>query len=270
MRRLTVVIEKRAGETPLEALRAWQAAHPRYAGLPACYAGRLDPLASGKLLVLFGDECKRKERHTKLDKEYEIEVTLDLSTDTGDALGLPAYAERETHPDQASLRRALKAMCGTHQVPYPAFSSKTVGGKPLFQYALEGTLDTLAIPEHEETIYRIRHLRTQRLAKAALEERMLALLALAPRNAERSKALGADFRQDAVRTAWTSLFAQLPEKQFTVLTLRVTCGSGTYMRTLANRIGASLGTRGMALSIRRTRIGKFKNAAGLGMWLTSL
>jgi tRNA pseudouridine55 synthase len=235
MRRHKAVIEKRAGETPLEALRAWQAAHPQYAGLPACYAGRLDPLASGKLLVLFGDECKRKERHTKLDKEYEIEVALDFATDTGDALGLPAYAERDTHPDQASLRRALKAVCGTHQVPYPAFSSKTADGVPLFLHALGGTLDEIEIPVHPETVHSVRILGMERLSRPALEERIVSILA----------------------------FETIPDRSFLVLSLRVRAASGTYMRTLADRIAAELGTRGFALSIRRTHIGR---RLPLGLW----
>jgi tRNA pseudouridine(55) synthase len=254
--RLTAVIEKRAGETPLEALRAWQAAHPRYAGLPACYAGRLDPIASGKLLVLFGDECKRKDRHTKLDKEYEIEVALDFATDTGDALGLPAYAERETHPDQASLRRALKAVRGTHQVPYPAFSSKTVGGVPLFLHALGGTLDEIEIPMHPETVHSVRVLGMERLSRSALEERIVSILALAPRTTDPSKRLGADFRQDEIRAAWRGAFEAIPDRSFIVLSLRVRAASGTYMRTLADRIAAELGARGFALSIHRTRIGR--------------
>ncbi|MES2226116.1 MAG: hypothetical protein V4480_04920 [Patescibacteria group bacterium] len=260
-----VVLEKPRGQTPLETLVAWQALHPQFSTLPASYAGRLDPMASGKLLVLLGEECKKQGEYRKLDKEYEIEVVLDLSTDTGDALGLPAYAEVDTNPDR-KLREVLKHLEGAHMVPYPAFSSKTVSGKPLFQYALEGTLDTITIPDHEETIYQIRLRSLERLTRAGLQERIDTALVSVPRSDEPSKELGADFRQDVIRAGWRVLFAAMPERSFVVLRLRVSCASGAYMRTLASRIGESLETRGFALSIRRSRIGVHNRFGPFRIW----
>jgi len=51
------------------------------------YAGRLDPLAEGLLLVLTGEECKNKEKYLGLDKEYEVDVLFGFATDTYDILG---------------------------------------------------------------------------------------------------------------------------------------------------------------------------------------
>ncbi len=228
------------------------------------YAGRLDPMASGKLLVLLGDECRRRDKYLGLDKEYEIEVLLDLSTDTGDVLGMPAYAGTETHPAKIAVRNALKKEVGMKRVPYPAFSSKTVNGKPLFTYALEGALDTIAIPEHDERVYRIALLGMERMPTDALKERIDALLALAPRTDSESKELGADFRQDAIRVAWNETLSGVKERDFAILRLRVICSSGTYMRTLAGRIAATLGTTGLALSIHRTWIGRLRFGIKVG------
>jgi tRNA pseudouridine55 synthase len=252
-----VLLDKKVGQTPLAAIDAWREANPAYATVSATYAGRLDPMAEGKLLVLVGDECRLQDRYRNLDKEYEIEVLLDLSTDTGDVLGVPTYAETETVPKAYVLAKVLHAQTGTHTVPYPSFSSKTVAGKPLFQYSLEGTLNSIEIPSHAETIYRISELGYTELSKGALRERIQAMLSLAPRADAPTKRLGEDFRQDRIRAAWDDLFDAIPDRSFFVLRLRVTCASGTYMRTLASRIGSALGTKGMALSIRRTRVGKF-------------
>ncbi|HEX5774545.1 MAG TPA: hypothetical protein VFY28_01110 [Candidatus Paceibacterota bacterium] len=249
-----IVIEKEVGETPLMAIEKWRHAEGILNSLPLSYAGRLDPMASGKLLVLIGDECKQQEQYTKLDKEYEIEILLDISTDTGDVLGMPAYADTNTHPDKSAVKAALRAVTGTHVVPYPAFSSKTVNGKSLFLYALEGTLDTIEIPTHKETVYRIKQLGTASLSEDALQTRVMEMLSLAPRSDEPSKVLGADFRQDEIRARWGVMFASMPTREFVVLRLRVSCASGTYMRTLASRIARELGTTGFALSIRRTMI----------------
>lgn len=44
---------------------------------------------------------------------------------------------------------------------------------------------------------------------------------------------------------------------FPTLEIRVTCGKGTYIRSLARDIGRSLHTGGMLTALRRTRIGRF-------------
>lgn len=262
-----IVLHKSRGQTPLAAIEKWKLQHPEYHEVRACYAGRLDPMAEGKLLVLLSDECRRLKKYTRLDKEYEIEVLLDLATDTGDVLGLPAYTAHETHPLHADVRRALNAVTGTHRVPYPAFSSKTMHGKPLFVYALEGTLDAIPIPEHDETIHRIKLLSEEAWPIGTVKTYLENALAVVPRSKEESKRLGDGFRQDLIRVGWRTLFEQIPERKFTVLGLRVACASGTYMRTLAERIGHELGTTALALSINRTEIGQYKKIGPFGFWV---
>lgn len=70
------VIYKNIGETPLEALERFRADHVEYKNEPMTYAGRLDPMASGKLIILIGEECKNKDEYLKLDKEYEVDILL--------------------------------------------------------------------------------------------------------------------------------------------------------------------------------------------------
>lgn len=260
-----VIIEKLVGETPLAALGRWKEANPAYKELPASYAGRLDPMASGKLLVLLGEECKRQKAYTKLDKEYEIEVLLDAGSDTGDALGLVEYAGKETRVERGALRKALRAELGVHVCAYPQFSSKTVGGKPLFLHALLGGISAINIPEHKEHIYRIKVQDISTISSEALAVRINEFLARVPKSGEPSKLLGADFRIEDVRASWEKLFSEAGQRTFTVLSLRVSCGSGTYMRSLAGRIGQALGTRGLALSINRTKIGTY----WMGWWVRS-
>jgi len=226
-------------------------------------------MASGKLLVLLGDECKKQNRYRGLDKEYEIQVLLGFSTDTGDALGMPAYDALASEIDQKFIKTILSSEVGTKEVPYPAYSSKTVNGKPLFQYALEGTLEQVSIPTHPEIIYTIAVHGIERIGTAALRTLLESTLAKAPRAPEASKALGADFRQDQIRSAWEVLFTGIPEQEFLILKLRVACASGTYMRTLAERIGKQLGTEGLALAIHRTRIGRYVKFPLFGFWTRS-
>jgi tRNA pseudouridine55 synthase len=39
--------------------------------------------------------------------------------------------------------------------------------------------------------------------------------------------------------------------------LRVICGSGTYMRSIADSLGREVGIPALALSIKRTKVGKW-------------
>lgn len=256
-----VVLDKKVGETPLMALSAWKGANPAYAVMSASYAGRLDPMASGKLLVLLGYECKKQKNYTKLDKEYEIEVLLDIGSDTGDALGIVERSGQETRPDSVLVKSILKREIGSHERAYPAFSSKTVSGKPLFLHALEGKLHEIQIPMHEERIYGITLVDMRRMSSADLRMRIEKFLALVPKSDEPSKALGADFRIDAARSSWERVFEDT--REYTLVRLKVTCASGTYMRSLAARIGEALETLALALSIHRTKIGKYWN----GFWV---
>lgn len=257
-----VVLEKKIGETPLMALSAWKDRHPKYKEMSASYAGRLDPMASGKLLVLLGDECKKQDRYTGLDKEYEVEVLLDVGSDTGDVLGVVSPSNVDTRTSESLVRQVLQREVGVHERAYPVYSSKTVNGKPLFLHALEGTLNSIQIPTHKERIYSAKLVGMEKISQEQLKMRIEDLLSRAPTSDEPSKVLGADFRIKDVRSSWDQMFGN-SARSYVVLKIRVVCASGTYMRSLAGRVGEALGTRALALSIHRTKIGKCWN----GLWL---
>lgn len=50
---------------------------------------------------------------------------------------------------------------------------------------------------------------------------------------------------------------EILEYSFPLLKLRVSCGSGTYIRSLAHDIGEKLGTSALLAELERTRVGKF-------------
>jgi tRNA U55 pseudouridine synthase TruB len=53
------------------------------------YAGRLDPLAEGLMIVLTGDDCMKKDEYTNMSKQYEVHsACLASATDTYDLLGI--------------------------------------------------------------------------------------------------------------------------------------------------------------------------------------
>src|SRR3982750_4531802 len=66
---------------------ALQQAKRLYGARKAGHAGTLDPLASGLLVVLFGEATKLSSVLLDADKEYVATVKLGEATSTGDAEG---------------------------------------------------------------------------------------------------------------------------------------------------------------------------------------
>ncbi|MDB5238840.1 MAG: truB, partial [Candidatus Parcubacteria bacterium] len=159
-----VFVNKQLGETPLEALARYRATRPDLvATTPMTYAGRLDPMASGTLLVLGGDECKNKDKYLALDKEYEIEVLFGMTTDTYDALGLATLG------DQGSAQIDVAKYVGKIAQEYPAYSSKTVDGIQLHELARAGNLPE-EMPVKEVEIYSIEKIGERKIGAADLQK----------------------------------------------------------------------------------------------------
>ncbi len=262
-----VVIEKPVGATPLLAMESWRRATPGMDGIPLAYAGRLDPLASGKLLVLIGEECKQQGTYHGLAKEYEFSVLFGVASDTGDVMGRLRYVPPPPI-DRAALRAAAKSLVGSHQFPYPAFSSKPVQGKPLHTWAALGRLDEIEIPTYTARIYSLACTNITTTDRRTVFTEARAKIDSIPPVTELRKALGNDFRRDVIRADWDAfLAAGLPEDQWTIAQFTATVGSGTYIRSLAPEIGQLFKTPALAFHIHRTQIGRFQPLPwGFGWW----
>ncbi len=82
-------IYKPLGKTPLEALRKLRAKKKISPEHSLTYAGRLDPMASGVLIILQNADQKNKEYFLILGKTYDVEFLFGFSSDSFDLLGLP-------------------------------------------------------------------------------------------------------------------------------------------------------------------------------------
>ncbi|MFN4181304.1 MAG: hypothetical protein ACK4FA_01220 [Candidatus Paceibacteria bacterium] len=245
-----ILLHKKEGETPLEALGVFRRKHPAYARVPMTYAGRLDPMASGALLVLVGEECKHKEKYLSLDKEYEFEILFGVSTDTYDILGKIQQAdilENSKIPEKDLLKKIKKHLLyfkGKFTQKYPIYSSKTVHGKPLFEYGREGI--DVEVPQREVSVKKLQllHLRkiTSKKLLANIEKRI-------------GKVKG-DFRQAEILSNWREVLKNKKESYY-VGYFRIACSSGTYVRGIAYGLGESLGIPALAHKIKRTKIGKY-------------
>lgn len=261
-----IVIDKRIGETPLQSVLTYKEANPEFQDLPMAYAGRLDPMASGKLLIVVGEECKRQEEYHSLDKEYEFEVLLGSSSDTGDVLGLIDWKEATDISDK-HLKEVAEGLVGPLSLPYPNFSSRTVKGKPLHTWTLEDRLDEIEIPSADTDIYKLSLMCVRSVSVEDVYHDALMRIESIPTVTEVSKALGRDFRRSEVRVAWAVWLEHHKGQKVQIARFRCVATSGTYMRSLAGEIGRRLGSTGLAYSIHRSKIGIYRRLPfGFGYW----
>jgi tRNA pseudouridine55 synthase len=211
------------------------------------YAGRLDPMAAGVLVILTGEKNKERETYTGLDKDYEFEFALGIETDTYDTLGkVTAAAGGPAAADLDSVRDALKKYQGTIIQRYPPFSSKVIDGTPMFILARKGLLKDSEIPSHEVVASKLELVGSRTVSREEFKKSIF----------DPINAVIGDFRQKEILSHWEAYFATAPE-EFTLYKARVSCGSGFYVRELVHDIGQDLKTRAVTTSILRTRVGEY-------------
>ena len=117
--------------------RALQEAKRLLGAKKAGHAGTLDPLASGLLLLLFGEATKFAGPLLDADKEYLATLKLGERTSTGDAEG-EVLEVRPVHASAADLAAVLERFRGAiDQVP-PMHSALKRDGVPLYKLARKG------------------------------------------------------------------------------------------------------------------------------------
>lgn len=246
-----VKLYKKISETPLECIERWKKENSKYNGEKATYAGRLDPMAEGELLLLLGEECKKKDVYLILDKEYELDILFGFQTDSFDILGL--VEKKATFEDlknydlakhQFKIQKYLEKIEKKFSQKYPPFSSKTIDGEPLFKLKKEGRLDEKKIPEKKVEIYEAEWLKDYFVSEQDFKNDLVKRIML----------LRGDFRQEEILKQWEDILRGHKNKNFLVSKIRVVCSSGTYMRSLAKEMGESLGIPALAFKIKRTQI----------------
>ncbi|PIP87204.1 hypothetical protein COW81_01465 [Candidatus Campbellbacteria bacterium CG22_combo_CG10-13_8_21_14_all_36_13] len=234
---------KEMGETPLNVIERFKEENPEYSEEKMTYAGRLDPMAEGLLLVLCGDEIYNKEKYLGLKKEYEFEVLFGVSTDTGDALGIVGVVESKIISEEV-LKEVSKVFVGKRIQKYPDYSSKTINGVPMWKKARLGDLSN-EIPDHEIEVFNLELISTKKLIGNEIKEIVI----------EKIKKIDGDFRQMEIINSWQEKIDDMG--QFFVAKFIANVSSGTYIRVLANEIAEEVNTKGIAFSIKRTKIGDF-------------
>ncbi len=190
------------------------------------HAGTLDPDATGVLIVAFGRATRLLQFMSGLPKSYSAEVVLGVATSTLDAAGEVTGRWDQSHVTLEDARSAAVAFTGCiSQVP-PMVSAVKVGGRRLHELARAG-------------------IEVDRPARQVTVTRFDVDLAAARPSPE-----GPSDPQGGGGTEPIGGAGGGP-----VLSVRIDCSSGTYIRVLAADLGAALGGGAHVRQLRRLAVG---------------
>lgn len=193
-----ILIRKEVGETMGELLERAREECALSAETKITFAGRLDPLATGLVILLKDSMRFRKDEFLSLPKKYIFDVYFSVTTDTGDVLGLVTKSDIDSVREETLVISKLESVCseftGIYEQTYPFFSSKPVEGKPLFVHAKAKR--QLELPTKE------------------IEIKELNLMSVQTHNTEDFlneinevvKSVSGDFRQDEILKTWKTVF----------------------------------------------------------------
>ena len=238
-----IISHKNIGETPLECLERERVSNNIDDSTPMTYAGRLDPMAEGVMIFLIDEECKNKEKYLGLNKEYEIEIVLGLKTDSYDTLGIILDVNiKRLSKKEIDFNKYI----GKFEQKYPIYSSKTLNGIQLHEYARKNK-KIEQMPKKEVEIFSIKNIGRRSISGKEMAENII----------ERINKIKGDFRQIEIISKWKDFMRDFGGVYFSIIKLKVKCSSGVYMRVLAENIGNDTHVGAIACSINRTKIGEF-------------
>lgn len=200
------------------------------------HAGTLDPMATGVLVVGFGNATRLLNVIVEHDKTYEATIRLGQRTTTDDADGEIV----STRPAPAMSREALQAVVdarftGTiEQVPN-TYSAIKINGQRAYDLARDG--QEVRLKARPVTIHEFAVLDARPVLVASGEDRS--------GDALEGRTPGDDESRDG----------SVPALDVDV---RVACSAGTYIRALARDLGEALGVGGHLTRLRRTRVGRYR------------
>lgn len=231
-------VYKNIGETPFDIIKSFREKKKnKYS-----FAGRLDPMARGKMIILEGDECKKQESYCNYNKIYEFQILFGFSTDTYDILGLlKKYNIIDSLPNIK-----LDNYLGKKTQAYPPYSSIIVNKQPLWWWSREGRLNEITIPSKEVEIQKLEF-----LEDIFIENNLVLLQQIENKIGMLDSNRHTDFRVDSILKKWREVL--LHNNGIPIIKkYRASVTSGTYIRSLVHQIGKDLGLGAIAWDIHRT------------------
>ena len=204
------------------------------------HAGTLDPLATGLLLVCLGKATKRIPELQDGDKVYSATLVLGATTPCYDLeQAVDKYYPYE-HITRELLETTARQFTGTlMQVP-PMFSAVKVDGQRAYDLA------RTEVTEETSNLIKAKPVKVYGFEITAFREG-------ANHPGIQSAPSTSDFpTKNLYQNPLGKVPPNLPQAD-----VRIHCGKGTYIRSLARDLGSALGSGAFLSALRRERIGDY-------------
>ncbi len=229
---MIIEYDKKVGESMQQVINRFKKEYNLDSKEKVAFAGRLDPIAFGKIKLLTGEDIKDKDTLCEQDKIYSYSILESFQTDTYDVLGLILK-------NNVEYKNNIIITPIDFLQPYPIFSSKTVNidGKMmrLWDAAKNNKLDFIEIPTKQIKIYYNKLISTENVIGTRLLEMIR----------ERINKVEGDFRQKETVELWDKNIDR--EKLYLINYYETKISSGGYVRSIANNMG------GVAFDICRVK-----------------
>jgi len=213
--------DKKIGETMDEMIIRFREEHCIEDKIKVAYAGRLDPLAYGKIIILTDKDIYDKEKYCGKNKTYNCRIVHGIQTDTYDIMG-KIVSENIWEPIYNGVEDF------EYEQQYPMYSSIYViqdgMRKPLWYYE-KNNIKVLNMPSKKVKL----------ISSEKISEESISSTELFSIIKERIEQVKKDtYRQDEIIALWKDKLEI--NKDYTISKWKFTITSGGYIRYLANKM----------------------------------
>ena len=215
-----------------------------------CICGKLDPMAQGKLLLLFDEECKKMDENLEHKKTYQFKIAWGFQTDTDDTLGL-ITEEKNINENMIknlvnNMEKYIEKYEGCYNQYFHKYSARTVHNKngekhSLWKWTNLGRLDEIEIPYKKVSVDYIKYYHTENKNIEVFKKEII----------ENIKYIEGNFRQEEIKKQWINYDKK---KEVWISTFEANVSSGFYIRQLIHILGKDTKLLGIAYDINRTYI----------------
>ena len=194
-------------------------------GVKAGHIGTLDPMAKGLLPVLVGNTCKLSKYLMEHDKTYLVEMKFGYNTETLDIEGEILEEDK-------------------------SFRENNIVDNEFFDMIIIAMKKELGTKKQIPPIYSAKKLNGKKLYEIARKDKEKAI----EMAKEKAKEITIYNMYDiSLKELWDN------DPKDIVLSFKVECSSGTYIRSLVRDIAENMGTIAIMTDLRRIAVGNYDN-----------
>lgn len=219
-----------------------------------CYAGRLDPMASGKMILLTNKDTKNVNKYLDHEKLYNFDLIIGIDTKSHDCLSEINKITDEIKVDRDTLILKLQEFIKCYTIQkYPIVSNYTIKHngikKPLWWFYMNGYSKNIELPSKNVTIFDSKINNIKDVPLNTLIELFINRIKLIDNEKTQN-----ELKTSSIIKQWENVVKGTFNLQLIVVNMELTVSSGFYIRQFCNDFGKYVNTGAIAFDITRLNI----------------